>query len=148
MGHSPGELIELLTAGATTTDRAAVRAAIHLLTFTQLPHLRGFAGTGAAVEHAMHDRHLAEQTHLHRVVGDVGEWCGLAHGGEECVALQPGAIDVDEQEIAVGQRVDVRRIGEPVRIGEAMVDHAQLQLRLRGGGHGGEAGRRDGQHGG
>lgn len=40
---SADELCQMLTAGANAIDRTNVRAAVHLLTFTALPHRRRFA---------------------------------------------------------------------------------------------------------
>ena len=36
--YSPDDLIDLLTAGAQIADRPTMKAAVHLLTFTQFPH--------------------------------------------------------------------------------------------------------------
>jgi hypothetical protein len=40
--HSPDELTQMLVAGAQATGRTNVQAAIHLLTFTSLPHRHAF----------------------------------------------------------------------------------------------------------
>jgi len=40
--YSPEALCDLLTAGATAIGRPNVQAAVHLLTFTSLPHRRDF----------------------------------------------------------------------------------------------------------
>jgi hypothetical protein len=41
--YSPDELTQMLVAGAQALGRTNVQAAVHLLTFTSLPHRRAFA---------------------------------------------------------------------------------------------------------